>query len=81
MMKDLSNKDNDMTDNVVKIKSGLALAGRQIVIYGVADTVDLPDSVATIKGHTKYSSLPIACGTLIKIADENEGTNTNGGKE
>ncbi len=81
MMKDLSNKDNDLSDDVVKIKSGLGLAGRQVVIYGVPETADLPDSVATIKGQTKYSSLPIACGALIKIADDDEGTNTNGGKE
>lgn len=81
MMKDLSNKDYDLTDDTVKINSSLGLAGRQIVIYGVAPTVDLPDSVATVNGETKYSSLPIACGSLIKIADENEGTNTNGGKD
>lgn len=81
MMKDLSNKDNDLNDHVVKIQSSLGLAGRQIVIYGVATDTDLPDSVATINGHTKYSSLPIACGALIKIADDLEGTNTNGGKD
>jgi hypothetical protein len=80
MMKDLTNKDLNMRDNVIKIQSTLGLAGRQIVIYGVAANIELPATVKTIKGQNKHSSLPIACGSLTKIAVE-EGTNTNGGKD
>lgn len=81
MMKDLTTKDLDKGDDIIKIKSSLGLAGRQIVIYGVAKDAALPDSVASLRGQSKYSSLPIACGSLRKIAVENEGTNTNGGKD
>jgi hypothetical protein len=80
MMKDLTGKDLDMTDNLIKIKSSLGLAGRQVVIYGVASDVAIPESVNAINGQTKSASLPIACGTLIKIAVD-EGTNSNGGKD
>jgi hypothetical protein len=80
MLKDLTQKDNNISDNIVKLNSNLGLAGRQIVIYGVAADAALPESVATVNGQAKHSSLPIACGSFIKIA-VNEGTNTNGGKE
>jgi hypothetical protein len=80
MLKDLTNKDNDLSDNLVKINSGLGLAGRQVVIYGIPADVQLPESVSAANGQTKHSSLPIACGSLIKIAVE-EGTNSNGGKD
>lgn len=81
MMKDLTMKDNDLGDNVVKIKSGLGLTGRQIVIYGVPADANLPDSAAALNGQSKHSSLPIACGSFVKIAVEDEGGNTNGGKD
>jgi len=80
MLKDLTNKDEDVNDNLVKINSGLGLAGRQVVIYGIPADVQLPETVAAANGQTKHSSLPIACGSLIKIAVE-EGTNSNGGKD
>ena len=81
MMKDLTSKDIDAKDNLVKMKPGFGLAGRQIVIYGVAADTNLPETVASFNGQTKFSGLPIACGSLIKIAVETDGTNTNGGKD
>lgn len=80
MMTDLTAKDNDLTDNVVKIKSALNLEGRQIVIYGVPASADLPESAAGINGQTKFASLPIACGSFVKIAVD-EGPTSSGGKE
>lgn len=80
LMNDLTKKDLDSSDNIIKIKSNLGLAGRQIVIYGVPANAELPSTVATINGQSKYSTLPIACGSLIKIAVD-EGNNTNGGKD
>jgi len=81
MLKDLTKKDNNMNDNVIKIQSNFGLEGRQVVIYGVDANTELPKTVATFKGQTKYSGLPIACGSLIKIAVENEVPSTNGGKD
>lgn len=79
MMKDLTSKVENTNKNIVKLKSNLALAGRQIVIYGVAADAAIPETVATMNGESKHSGLPIACGSFIKIAVEE--SNTNGGKE
>ena len=81
MMKDLFTKDADTQDHVVKLKSNMGLAGRQVVIYGVASDVALPETVAALGTESKNSSLPIACGSLVKIAVTDEGPNTNGGKD
>lgn len=79
MMMDLTSKDLNTNDNLVKIKSTLGLEGRQVVIYGVVEDLVIPESVAAFKGQTKNASLPIACGTLIKIAVEDDVT-SDGGK-
>jgi hypothetical protein len=80
MLKDLTNKDLDLADNVVKLNSSLGLAGRQVVIYGVPESVELPESVGAMKNLSSHASLPIACGTLIKIAVD-EGNSSTGGKD
>ena len=80
MMTDLLGTDQDPQDNVVKLKSRLDLIGRQVVIYGISSDTALPETVGTIHGEAKHSSLPIACGSLIKIAVTEEGSNTDGGK-
>ena len=80
MLKDLTLKDSDLSDNIVKLNSSFGFTGRQIVIYGVAADAAIPETVATINGQTKHSGLPIACGSFVKIA-VNDGSNTNGGKE
>lgn len=64
-----------------KLQSNLGLAGRQIVIYGVPDKTELPESVAAHNGQNKYSALPIACGSLVKVTVVEEVTNTSGGKD
>lgn len=79
MMKDLTSKVENSNKNIVKLKSNLALAGRQIVIYGVAADAAIPETVATLEGESKHSGLPIACGSFVKIAVDED--NTNGGKE
>jgi hypothetical protein len=80
MIKDLISKDNNISDGVTKLRSSLGLAGRQIVIYGVPANTELPATVATMNGQKNYSSLPIACGSLVKIAVD-EDPNSNGGKD
>lgn len=70
MMIDLTKKDFDSKDNLIKLKSSLGIAGRQIVIYGAAEDANLPESVATLSGQTKHASLPIACGTFLKVASD-----------
>lgn len=80
MLKDLTTKDMDLSDNVVKLKSSLGLAGRQVVIYGVPESVELPETVQSLNGQSSHASLPIACGSLVKIAVD-EGTSSSGGKD
>lgn len=80
MLKDLTLKDNDISDNIIKLSSNFGLSGRQIVIYGVATDANVPDTAQAAYGQTKYSGLPIACGSLTKIAVD-EGPHSNGGKE
>ncbi len=81
MMKDLMSKNPAPQAGMTKLKSALDLAGRQVVIYGVASDTQLPDSVATMNGELKHVSIPIACGTLIKVADTEDGSHTSGGKD
>jgi len=81
MMKDLMDKNPAPQAGLTKLKSGLDLSGRQVVIYGVGADTQLPESVATMNGQLKHVSLPIACGTLIKVADSEEGPHTSGGKD
>ena len=64
----------------LKLNEGLNFENKVIVIYGVAANAVVPETVAAVDGVTIHSSLPVACGSFAKIADE-EGTNTNGGKE
>lgn len=80
LMNDLMAKDLDTSDNVVKMKNGMNLVGRQIVIYGVPKSAALPETAASLNGQSAHSALPIACGSFIKVAAD-EGTNTSGGKE
>lgn len=81
LMFDLTAKDPDPQDHMIKLRSTLGLAGRQVVIYGVADDADIPESVRAFHGKTKQASLPIACGSFVKIAADDEGSSSNGGKD
>ncbi len=80
MMIDLTSKDLDNSDEIIKMKSNVGLSGRQIVIYGVASDATIPETVSQLKGQTKAASIPVACGSFIKIAVD-EGTSSSGGKE
>jgi hypothetical protein len=81
MMFDLTAKDLDTSDHIIKISSSLGLAGRQIVVYGVAEDAVVPESVQSFHGKTKHASVPIACGSFVKIAVDEEGSSSTGGKE
>ena len=61
----------------LKLKSGFGFQGKQVVVYGVPESVTLPDSVSGNFGLSKHAAIPIACGTIIKISD---GSHHDGGK-
>jgi hypothetical protein len=68
MLTDLSSKDVDTSEIVVKLSSGegLNLEGKVIVIHGVPANTKLPDSVTTVAGVPSNASLPIACGVITR---------------
>lgn len=64
-----------------KIKAkNLNMVGKQIVIFGVPAETTLVESVAANYGLTPHASLPIACGSFVKIDALEEG-NSNGRKD
>jgi len=70
MFADLKGVDENLNDNIVKIaeQDGITLQGRIILIQGLPESVDLSLArVATVEGETIHSSLPIACGVLLKV--------------
>lgn len=69
---------NSMMEKL-KLNAGLNVENKVVVIYGVAATAEVPETAAVIDGQTRQASLPVACGSFVKIADE--GSDTNGGKE
>ncbi len=66
---DIKAKDLNETDNVVKSDPSekFSFEGRVVVIQGVADTVILPDTVATTGRRSNRQTLPIACGVIKKV--------------
>ena len=80
MLTDLSSKDVDTSEIVVKLSpgEGLNLAGKVIVIHGVPANTKLPDSVTTVAGVPSTASLPIACGVITRSKLVNKPHHTQG---
>ncbi len=68
-MKDLREPDMDTEDDFVKLggDKALALAGRVVLIYGVAPESVLPTTVARRGRLASFQTLPIACGVFHKV--------------
>lgn len=71
IMNDLTQSDLDARDHVVKLHAGenLNLAGRVIIVSGVAANRVLPASVSTIAGQTPQASIPISCGVIMRMSN------------
>lgn len=69
LMDDLYLEDENHFDGITKLPKGapLNLTEKVVVIYGVADSYVLPESVGTIEGYSANQTLPIACGTFTAI--------------
>lgn len=72
LISDLHTADGNLQDYIIKLHKSepLNLGQRTIVILGVSSRTQLPDSVATIHDQTNEATLPIACGALVKIPNE-----------
>lgn len=69
-LRDLQDEDKDPNDDMAKIPAGegLRLAGKVYMVLGVAETVMLPESVATKERRRAFQTLPIACGVFEKVS-------------
>lgn len=68
LLADLNAPDPDPTDAVVKLEgAALDLAGRHVVLHGVALDTPLPSSVASLGGLPPQLTLPVACGEISRI--------------
>lgn len=67
--KDLLEPDINPEDEVVKINSPLGLTGKTVVIYGMEEDVEMPETVATNNDLTPKQTLPIACGVITLVTD------------
>jgi hypothetical protein len=68
LLDDLFLPDEDLGDNVVKLRgrSRFSLAGRVILVHGVDQSAGLPTTVASLGGMPTAMSLPVACGRIVK---------------
>lgn len=71
IMKDLHQRDEFLTDQIVKLgkDEDLVLDGKVVVIQGVSKNVVLPETVATNGGRKAFQTLPILCGTFNKVVE------------
>lgn len=77
MIADLQDADVDLEDGLTKLNgSDLNLAGKVVIVHGVNSNSNLPDSVATLDDFRNHQSLPIACGVIERVAEEDDGGTT-----
>lgn len=69
LLADLRAPDPDPNDPVAKLGANeeLNLEGRHVVVHGVME--DLPNTVASIGGLPAKVTLPVACGTIVRVDD------------
>lgn len=71
MLGDLNLPDPDTEDAVTKLNGELLnLEGRHVIIHGVMESEDLPESVASIADLPNHVTLPIACGVIEQVSEE-----------
>jgi hypothetical protein len=73
LMSDLYALDPDPSDFITKLNVGemLNLSGKVVLIHGVRKSDLLTDQVTSMRGLSTDETLPIACGTLMKLSAEN----------
>lgn len=65
-LRDLQAEDKNPEDDLVKLapNEGLRIAGKTVLIQGVVDTLDLPETVGTKGRFRATQTLPIVCGVF-----------------
>lgn len=82
MIADLYSPHENIDESYFKLEAGqeLNLSGRVVIIHGIAESVNLPDTVAGIDNKSPQSLIPIACGVLTRVISTDPITDTDGGK-
>lgn len=57
------------SDVKARVGQNLNLAGRVVIIHGVANQTKMPATVATIDDLTPQSSVPVTCGILQRVPE------------
>jgi hypothetical protein len=72
LLKDLRADDEEPRDHLCKLKENedLNLLGRTIMIYGLPSLRNLPPSVAAAPFKTQEESIPVACGEIGRVVDQ-----------
>jgi hypothetical protein len=71
LFQDLRSEDKDPNDSLTKLlpTEDLSIEGKVVVIYGTADTVPYPATVASADNRPVHQTLPIACGVFTRVDD------------
>lgn len=66
---DLKAEDKNPDDHVTKLgpDQGLKLVGKAVMIQGIAEDVELPETVQTLDRRRPFQTLPIVCGIYEKV--------------
>jgi hypothetical protein len=64
------NQNEGQADAQEGEREKLNLAGKTIVVHGVPGRANLPTSVSALEGRSRAESLPIACGVIQRIEEE-----------
>lgn len=69
MFEDLKDVDQNPADQIIKLENsdGITLPGRIVLFQGVPKKVTLPETVATVDGEDRNTSLPVGCAVLWKV--------------
>lgn len=68
-LSDLQSEDSDPADDTRKLAADepLRITGKAMMVLGVVETVQLPETVASKGRHRAFQTLPIACGVFEKV--------------
>jgi hypothetical protein len=71
LLSDLQSTDSDPNDDTTKLGPGVGLqiVGRPVLILGITEEVQLPETVATKGRHKAFQNFPIACGIFNKVEE------------
>ncbi len=68
-LSDLQDADGDLEDDTRKLAADepLIITGKAVMVMGVVETVQLPETVASKGRHRAFQTLPIVCGLFQKV--------------